>query len=246
MLRSIQVFVLLFAISLGASQTSAGLVTYNMLDSPSQSPDAQATGDFVGNVDLFSTNINGGGGNFNSGGRWGLWSNGAQSSSQSESFSSLSGIGRSLNQTGDFFRINFRNQSIANGGSVGVYLLNSSNQVMTTMYFSGGGTHYQINDGGGNSSTGFGYSTNAFELGFELSNSSGGYSLTIGSQTLSRSFANFGSGISSFVVFNNNANVGGDVTFNNVRLNAVPEPTSGLLIGLFGLIAGVRRYRHTT
>lgn len=242
-------FGLMMAIGL-VSQCSAGIITvnYSASNSPSSNPDATASGDFMGAVDLFTSNSSPtNSGNFFANPQWGLFANsGAESQAGTKPFGTLEGINRTLNQTGDYVQLNFQNGSVQSGGSVGFFLRNASNQAMATFFFSGGQSFYQINDQTGPSSTGFGYTTNSFQIRIALTDSLGGYTLTAGSQTLSgRTLNNFSSGISQLVVFNNNAGsgAGANLRFDNLVVTAVPEPTALLMVGLVGVAGLVRRRR---
>ncbi len=220
----------LIAVALLSSPSFAGLVTYTASADPNLSPDANSS--LGGNINFWTVTSGGNvstSGSFGGASNWGLYSNAAsnQATATSVSFSTLSGVGKALNQAGEYVQIVLDHGSIQSGGSVGVFVRNTTGAAMSTLFFNGGATFYQVTDQSGtNSDTTQGFTSSPLTIRFQLNNATGSYTLTVGTNSFTRQL--FGTNIDSIAVFNNNAGSGGgaDVLFNNVQVSAVPEPSS--------------------
>ncbi len=229
-----------------ASNVSAS-ITYSASADPNASPDASvSTGGNINFWTVSTTNGNSGqNGSFFSSPNWGLYANsGQQATATSVNFSSLSGISRALNSNGDSVEITLDHGSIQNGGSIGVYVRNNANTVVSTVFFNGGDTTYRVTDGtGSNSSLGVGFTSSSFKMKFALNNTSGGYTLSVNGNNFVRALG--GTTINSIAVFNNNAGFGGgaDFLYSPVKITAVPEPTSLLTMSALAGVFGYRKWR---
>lgn len=245
MIRSLS-FIVAAVLTLGlALNSNASTVTYTALASPANSPDANSS--LGGSVDLLTLSTGGANsGGFFSSPNWGLFGNsGQQATATTASFSSLNGILKSLNQANESVSFTIDHGNIQNGGSIGAFVRDSSNNVVSTVFFNGGDSVYRVTDGSGSgSSLGVGFNSSAFTIGFKLNNTTGSYTLSINGNNFTRNLS--GTNINSLSIFNNNAGggSGADVLFNNVSITAVPEPSSILLIGSIVGGAGLQAWRR--
>jgi len=133
------------------------------------------------------------------------------------------------------FSVDIGTTSIANGGSVGV-LFYASSLERGVLYFAGGTSFWQWNDGGGSVNTSIPFGSVSLDL---VRNSTNGYSLALAqgatTQTITGTFLSSGNPISSAineVGFYSSAQGGGEnFGFNNLEIAAVPEPHSALIVG---------------
>ena len=133
--------------------------------------------------------------------------------------------------------------SIANGGEVGLNLLDGSSAVFTLKFVGGGGSFWRINDGGSDFNTTQGYLADA-ALSFSFTyNGGSSYSYTFGSSsgvnfTASSTISN----VTAVKVFSNAQGSGANTGANNVAI--VPEPASLGLLLMSGIgMLGLRRRR---
>lgn len=234
--------VLLFSLAMYAC---AGTVTYTAIASPANSPDANSS--LGGSINLLTLTTGGANsGGFFSNPNWGLFGNsGQQATATSATFSSLAGIAKSLNQANESVSFTIDHGNIQNGGSIGAFVRDSSNNVVSTVFFNGGDSVYRVTDASGSSSSlGIGFNSSAFTIGFELNNTTGNYTLSVNGSNFIRNLN--GTNINSISIFNNNAGAGSgaDVLFNNITITAVPEPSSVLLLGSLVGGAGFRLWRR--
>lgn len=251
-ITSTRAFLTLLAVLFLSTHCSAGFVLFSATSGPGGNPDANGntnlwtvsqqnspSGDFIGNS---SNNAGGGSGAGAGSSAWAIWANsGGSITFTSQSFSTF--LGRSLNQAGDNVSIDFDNGWVEAGGSVGIRLL-SGNSTAAEFKFANGVGNYQLIDS--TTTQTFGFTGNGFNLKFTLTDSSGGYGLVANGNSYSgRDLASNLNAISSIEVYNINAGEGAnrDFYFNNLRIEAVPEPTSLSLLGLTALaaITGYRR-----
>ncbi len=138
--------------------------------------------------------------------------------------------------------------SVATGGSVGINLLNGAN-VVFTFKFDGGGSTWQLNDGGTDFGTTIPFSPNT-TVSFSFTyNGADSYSVFITDGTNSYPGNNFMatsdiSNITGFRAFSSEQGAGENFGFNNLQV--IPEPSSlALLAGpaLLGAFIFVRRRR---
>ena len=139
---------------------------------------------------------------------------------------------------------------------VGITFLDSNNVAQSMFRFTGGESAYKIDDSVTDSNTGIGFTDNGFNVKLSLNNSSGNYTLMVGSNTFaSRTLAQGTSTIAAVRVFNIGAGSGStnDVFFNNLTISAVPEvspalaiPVAVIISGLAGAIAHRKSRRKTS
>ncbi len=189
-----------------------------------------------------STTLSGGnsGGNINSSGSsFGMYGGVGGFANADRSF------GGNLN-VGDVFSIylavNFRN------GNKGFNLYAGATEIFN---FNVGSNDYRVNNAAtNNGSIGNSYSNDTvFELVFNQTSMSGGTWTVNRSGGILDSDNGTYSGIASrFQLYVNGTDGGSSNDFfsNSMSINAVPEPSSGSLVVLFGLIAGARRRRTET
>jgi len=125
---------------------------------------------------------------------------------------------------GDTVTLQWENGSIANGGSTGVSLWNSSNNNVWEMFFSGGNGNYFFNDSNGaNDNSGIGFTNGGLQLDFTLTSATS-YSVTVaelnasGTTTLTGGLANPSGGQTiSELRFFSFGNTSQDTFFNKVK-----------------------------
>jgi hypothetical protein len=161
---------------------------------------------------------------------------------------------------GQTFSIQMLNGDVTDGGGqVGFSLQDSSADNLFQFYFAGGGSDYQLSVGGSQISTGVGFTTGPLTLDFnqgagdawsfsifeggtletELSSTSTGLSLA-NNDISQLNLVNLNGGSSR--TMGDNANV----YFNNMQITtqAVPEPSSGALFAMGGLVSFFVLRRH--
>ncbi len=180
--------------------------------------------------------------NSSSGSSWGLYANSGNTAGATASFSSTLSGGQQLS-------LQMQNNFIQNNaGTVGFSLRNSSGQNVVELYFIGGGSAYDVNvwSSGSSSSqytTSVGYTSSP--LAIVLNQGSG----SAWSLSINGSVVDTGSSLWSsidqirFFDFNSGGGSVNNVYFNNLEINAVPEPIT-LALPIFGgvvLTAGLAR-----
>lgn len=133
------------------------------------------------------------------------------------------------------FSVDIGPSGIANGGSVGV-LFYASNFERGVLFFEGGSSNWQWNDGGGAVTTSIPFGSVSLDL---VRASTNGYSLTLAqgatTQTLSGSFLSAGNPVSSAInevgFYSDKQGGGQNFGFNNLEIAAVPEPHAALIVG---------------
>jgi fibronectin-binding autotransporter adhesin len=130
---------------------------------------------------------------------WGIYNNSTdQTADAVRSFPALS--------VGDVIYFEMDNGQIANGGTVGVSLRNSSDQNMVEVYFTGGATNYVISRNGGAQPTDIPFTQDGLEITLTVTGANA-YHLMIAvkggsSYTFTGDFIQTGSAISKFRAFN--------------------------------------------
>lgn len=189
-----------------------------------------AAGHFIGDS---SNNAGGGSGNINTAGEsFGLY---AEPGMVSEAFRPFTGA----LSVGQIFLIDFDNGWVDVGGTVGLGLQNSAGQNRIEFFFIGGQTTYKIQHGTTQTDTGVGFTGDGLKLEFALTgvdtmnvvikNTSGTTLASFSSLALG---GDAGSGIDRVRLFNAGAGAGSnhDAFYNSLQI--IPEPTTGLLVGL--------------
>ncbi len=164
-------------------------------------------------------------------------------------FGNQNGVGQAIRSlgfslaVGQTLSLDMDNQSIANGGTVGFALRNSSQDNLAEFFFVGGQTNYKLNAKGG-SQTGPGFTlgglrftltltdTNTFVATADLLADGLGTNVTTFNADL---FDNANQGVSQLRLFNSNG--GADVFFNNFAVTAIPESSALAFGGLATCIA---------
>lgn len=94
-------------------------------------------------------------------GGWGVYANNGQQAAARRPFNSALAVGQT-------FSVRLDHGSIANGGSVGVALMNEANEDLLTFGFTGGQSEYRIND----ANTGIGFTTDSIDVEITLATAS--------------------------------------------------------------------------
>ena len=154
-------------------------------------------------------------------------------------------------ETGNSISLNFANSSIATGGSVGISLKDSSNVNIAQFLFLGGGTNYQQNSGGANTSTGHGFEFQDLMNITWVIGGFGSYIATLsdpGTNVVEATWSGTlgGNGVASGIeVFNNNGGNSSDVFYDDLVV-AIPEVSPAWSFGapaILGALFFARRRR---
>ncbi len=133
------------------------------------------------------------------GGAFSIWASGSGVSTAQRSFS------RELT-TNDTFRLQFDNNWIDWGKSVGFALADNSGTKRLDFYFVGGESQYRVADAAGSRVLAMPYTDQGLDIAVQLS-ASNGYQITAGTNVISGTLAS-GGAISSLVASNNGSGVG--------------------------------------
>ena len=148
---------------------------------------------------------------------------------------------------GQTFSITLGVNSIAKG-SVGINLLDGSNNTVFTLIGTAGQADWQLNDGGSNFNTTQAYAANTpVTLSFTY-NGGNSYSYTLGSASGNNTASNTLTGISGVKLFDTGTGSGNNFGANNLSVtSAVPEPGTILSFlsgsSLLGAMMFIRRRR---
>jgi len=133
------------------------------------------------------------------------------------------------------FSVDVGTTSINNGGSVGV-LFYAGSQERGVLFFAGGTSFWQWNDGGGAVTTTIPFGSVNLDLARLSTN---GYSLALAqgatTQTISGSFLSSGNPVSSAITevgfYSSAQGINQNFGFNNLEIAVVPEPHTALIVG---------------
>jgi hypothetical protein len=240
--------------SLAVSHASAMVATYKASAGPAANPDANAGTVNVWNVQLTSGDAgqngsfqgdsaaNGDGSNHGSlgagGSAWALYANNFNTARADALILPL--VGRNLTLAGDSISLDFDNGFIDSGGAAGFTLHDAIGNSLFIFRFRGGTSNYEVVDAVGALDTGVPFTDNGFKVTLTLTDSAGGYTLsmvnsqtpnpisTIISSTMAQAL------IGEIRVFNVNAGSGtpANVYFDNLVITAIPEASPVFLIPL--------------
>ena len=129
--------------------------------------------------------------------------------------------------------VDFDNGWIESGGQVGIEF-RQGNSVGLSIFFSNGGTGYEVFRSGGVMNTGLGFTDDGFHISV-VATGSGTFDLAFRTHTQSGTFGNGVTGIDNIRFFNSNAGAGGarDAFVNNISV--IPEPAV-VVLGALGVL----------
>jgi hypothetical protein len=231
-----------------ASNSRAVVLTYTASARPGVNPDANAGasnawivtgsgtfGDFLGNSGANAGGNSGAGAGTSA---WAIYSDGSSSVTATSTFSAVtSSLISSISVAGDYVSLDFDNGWQDNGRTGGIEFLTAANAVAARLEITQGIANYRVDDVATNFDTGIGFTGDGFNVRLTLNNSSGGYTLQLGSSSFTgRTLAGGAMQIAGVRVFNSMPGGSGfgpnhDVFFNNLQISAaVPEISPAVAI----------------
>ncbi len=145
---------------------------------------------------------------------FGLWANGGGSADAVRPFSASLQVGQTLS-------LEFENNGIQAGGSVGFGLQNAGGTNLIEFYFPGGEANYKVSDSVTGRDTGLGWRNSGWNIAFTLT-AAATYQMTVGTNVISGTLAaSADQGLRRFRFWNFNAGSGGDADafFNKLQIS---------------------------
>lgn len=255
-MRKLFVMAVCAAVLSFSNLASAAVYSYKASAGPNASPDANSgavnvwtvvastgnasnAGSFQGDSGSNGDNTGAGAGSS----AWALYANSGNNINATTNLATLIGAEGPIDLASESIQIAFDNGYIDNGASVSLEFLDSSSNIATRLRFTGGETTYKLDDSVSSFNTGVNFTDDGFSVLLTLSNGVGGYSFQIGgnSPLTGRTLAGGATAITSVRLVNNNAGGGGErnLFFDNLVINAIPEPGAFLFGGIATAFAGL-------